>query len=280
MANIMRLGGGGGGGLEIAVVGGTTQPISPKDNTIWVNTGVEIGAVTFSPNSPDSPAVGDVWVNTGNRYSNSGSNASTNILAVSENPYLEINVFNISQWDGSVWVTKDNSAIYANGGWTTLALYLFHYGTLNEDYPILVGAANSPSVALVEGYASYGLSGEALTFRNTNTAQAYFALQFNKVINLANFNKATLVFSISGSATGNSVVRLGFGDKGINESATLNAVVGWGTADYGAPAASKVYTLELNLSSYATSSAKAAVAVTASSTGTRTVSVYSLCLTA
>ena len=29
---------GGGGGLNLKVVGGTTQPTNPRENTIWVNT--------------------------------------------------------------------------------------------------------------------------------------------------------------------------------------------------------------------------------------------------
>ena len=133
MPNIIKFGGGaGGGGLAIEIVGGATQPSSPKDNTIWVNTDVAIGAVTLAPNAPASPAVGDVWVNTTNKYDSSGTNASTNILKVSEEPFVEINVTNISQWDGSAWTRMDGSAIYANGVWTTMACWIYNYGTLGE----------------------------------------------------------------------------------------------------------------------------------------------------
>ena len=59
-------GGAGGGGIDIEVVGGTNQPASPKENTIWVNTDAEIGAVTLAPNAPENPEVGDVWINTTN----------------------------------------------------------------------------------------------------------------------------------------------------------------------------------------------------------------------
>lgn len=37
-----------GDGLNFEVVGGTTQPANPKENTIWINTDVEITRWYFS----------------------------------------------------------------------------------------------------------------------------------------------------------------------------------------------------------------------------------------
>lgn len=51
-------GGGGGGGLNFAVVGGLTQPTSPKENTIWVKTGTKIPSWVFSPTVPANPEGG------------------------------------------------------------------------------------------------------------------------------------------------------------------------------------------------------------------------------
>ena len=42
----------GGAGLNFKVVGGTTQPASPKENTIWVNTNVTIHDYIFSTDEP------------------------------------------------------------------------------------------------------------------------------------------------------------------------------------------------------------------------------------
>ena len=44
--------GGGGGGLNFKIVGGTTEPTSPKENTIWVNTGNKISNWIFSSSDP------------------------------------------------------------------------------------------------------------------------------------------------------------------------------------------------------------------------------------
>ena len=45
-------GGGAGGGLNFKVVGGTSAPASPKENTIWVNTSTAITSWDFSATEP------------------------------------------------------------------------------------------------------------------------------------------------------------------------------------------------------------------------------------
>ena len=137
------------GYLELTIEGGTTQPTNPKENTIWVNTDVDLGLTYLAPNAPTNPQVGDVWVNTTNKYNSNGTNASTNLIRVNDNPYLEINVINISQWDGSAWVTRENSAIYANGAWTSMALWIYNYGTKNADYPIKYAMGSAQSSPLM-----------------------------------------------------------------------------------------------------------------------------------
>ena len=49
--------------LNFAVVGGTSQPSSPVENTIWVNTNQTITSWFFSPNDPTNAdiATGKVW---------------------------------------------------------------------------------------------------------------------------------------------------------------------------------------------------------------------------
>lgn len=191
MATIMRVGGGGGGSLAIEVVGGTTKPANPKDNTIWVSTDVEIGTAMLSPNAPEIPVVGDVWVNTGNKYNLDGTNASSNLLMVSDNPYLEINVLNILQWDGSAWVARHGSSIYANGAWTGMALYIFEYGVTNNDYPIKAGGSTSNTnktgsltnrLTFVDDYAQI-----------TIPKYEYAVMWTTKPVDFSNFNRMSAV---------------------------------------------------------------------------------------
>lgn len=57
--------GGAGGGLDFKIVGGMTKPSSPKENTIWVNTGAEITGYYFSVSEPENMTDGEVWIRTG-----------------------------------------------------------------------------------------------------------------------------------------------------------------------------------------------------------------------
>lgn len=122
--------------FKLTVVDGTEKPENPAENTIWVNTDVDMGMCYLAPNAPASPEVGDVWINT---YSKDYG------VRVNDNPYLEIGVGGINQYNGSAWENKGGSAIYANGGWTTMALWLFN-GEINEMYPpVYMSFAASPS---------------------------------------------------------------------------------------------------------------------------------------
>ena len=168
------------GYLELTIEGGTTQPTNPKDNTIWVNTDVDLGLTYLAPNAPSNPQVGDVWVNTTNKYNSNGTNASTNLIRVNDNPYLEINVLNISQWDGSAWVTRENSAIYANGAWTTMALWFYNYGTLNEAFPLWYagsnGTASSSPFTMTWFFNQYDQVDGAFAQLETNTSNTMYGL--------------------------------------------------------------------------------------------------------
>ena len=58
------IGGGSGAGLNLKVVGGTTQPTG-SENTIWVNTSTAINGYVFSATEPENPVEGLVWIQTG-----------------------------------------------------------------------------------------------------------------------------------------------------------------------------------------------------------------------
>lgn len=61
---IFNVTGGGGGGLNLKVVGGTTQPTSPRQNTIWINTTTSITGYILSPTQPETGTEGLVWLKT------------------------------------------------------------------------------------------------------------------------------------------------------------------------------------------------------------------------
>lgn len=53
--------GGTGAGLNFKVVGGTTEPVSPSENTIWVNTDTAISDWLFAAVEPETPVEGMIW---------------------------------------------------------------------------------------------------------------------------------------------------------------------------------------------------------------------------
>lgn len=93
---------GGGGGLNLKVVGGTTQPTNPRENTIWVNTATAITGYVLSPTQPETGTEGLVWLKT----------ADTGV---------EINVGK----KNAVLLHLAMSKVYSGGGWVTVEGYVY-----------------------------------------------------------------------------------------------------------------------------------------------------------
>ena len=103
---------GGGAGLYLKVVGGTTQPTSPAENTVWVNTDAAINGYVFSADEPASPVEGMVWFKTGK-----SSDAAFN--AGKKNTVM-IYPVGCQQYISGAWVKK-SAQIYLDGGWVKIA---------------------------------------------------------------------------------------------------------------------------------------------------------------
>ena len=100
---------GGGTSLNFKVIGGTTQPENPKENTIWVNTDIEIISWEFSTVTPGSPAAGMVWIKT--RF---GSSTPFNALKKNE---VWVYPFSTQQYLDGAWADK-TAMIYVGGVWS------------------------------------------------------------------------------------------------------------------------------------------------------------------
>lgn len=100
--------GGGSGGLNFKVVGGTSEPSSPKENTIWINTDTKIASWIFSATEPETSAEGMVWISV-------GASSAVAFTATKKNPIM---VYPISakQHIGGAWVGK-NAMSYQGGSW-------------------------------------------------------------------------------------------------------------------------------------------------------------------
>ena len=116
--------GGGGGGLNFKVVGGTTEPSNPKENTIWVNTDTEITGWVFSTSEPQNPEEGMVWIATG-----TASTVSFN--ALKKNGVM-VYPLAAKQYISGTWTSKTAKS-YQGGAWVEWLTKLYSYGETFSD---------------------------------------------------------------------------------------------------------------------------------------------------
>ena len=148
----------GGASLNFKVVGGTTQPINPTENTIWVNTSTAIGEWQFSATQPttrvDGSAlvVGDVWIKT-------GVNSGGEFNALKKNGIM---LYPIACYQrvGSSWAFA-SSSVYQNGSWKGFFVVLL------GDGQNLLGSHR---------YMSFGGNGTAEYVRVTENADGTYTI--------------------------------------------------------------------------------------------------------
>lgn len=112
------------GALNFNIVGGTTEPTNPSENTIWVNTSEEITGWELSSANSNTLATGGVWIQT-------GSITNINFNALKEN-VLMVYPLKAQQLISDVW-TGMPTMIYQNGAWAEWATYLFINGNECSD---------------------------------------------------------------------------------------------------------------------------------------------------
>lgn len=88
---------GGGATMNFKVVGGTTAPINPNENTIWINTATQITSYSFSATEPSSVEPGMVWISVG-----TASNVA--FSATKKNPIM-VYPLSAKQYVSGAWVS-------------------------------------------------------------------------------------------------------------------------------------------------------------------------------
>ena len=140
---------GGGAGLNFKVVGGTSQPTSPSENTIWVNTDTAISDWILDYDQPitrsDGTALsgGEVWLKTG-----SASNAAFN--AVKKN---------------GIWVYPASCNQYVNGAWVAKTVKVYQSGAWKDlDFVLFDGSLSA---------------GQSLSYKELSTSVSGFSISVN-----------------------------------------------------------------------------------------------------
>lgn len=98
---------GGGTALNFRVVGGTSAPSNPKENTIWVNTSTTITDWVFSATQPEA-ATGRVWFLTG-----ASSTVEFNVLKKNR---IQVYPSSAKQYVNGAWAKKE-AQTYQGGAW-------------------------------------------------------------------------------------------------------------------------------------------------------------------
>ena len=98
---------GGGAGINLKLVGGTTEPTNPAENTIWVKTNVPISGYVLSATDPGSVSEGLVWLKT--------TDTGTEINVGKKNAVL-LRLANSKLYTGGIWKSFDGY-VYVSGEW-------------------------------------------------------------------------------------------------------------------------------------------------------------------
>lgn len=108
MAKGFKHGAGGVSALNFKVVGGTSQPVNPKENTLWVNTQTEISGWVFSATEPKSPVEGTVCIST-------GTSSTVEFNALKKNG-IQVYPISAKQYISGAWANVD-AYLYNGGEW-------------------------------------------------------------------------------------------------------------------------------------------------------------------
>lgn len=151
MGTCFLYGNGGGTNLNFKVVGGTTQPTSPTENMIWVNTSAEITSWIFSVTKPSSPSNGMVWIGIDHKGDIKFNALKNNTLMV---------YFNLCrQYIDGDWIPKD-AQIYQNSTWITIESKIYLYN-------------NGSTFSIWEGTGSYTPSELVMTTKHAKFGGSY-----------------------------------------------------------------------------------------------------------
>lgn len=124
--------GGGGTSLSFDVVGGTSQPANPKENTIWVNSPNDVRAWYISPTEPtrasgnndaNAFAAGHIWIKT--------SESSAVTIDILRKNSIIVHPSSVYEYTDSGW-TERGAQIYQRGAWADLKTTFYIYNNGNS----------------------------------------------------------------------------------------------------------------------------------------------------
>lgn len=164
--------------LNFEVVGGTTEPANPTENTIWVNSPTDITGYYFSYTQPENMLNGDVWFPTSD-----DSSAAFNAL---KDNCIKVCPIRAMQMVNSALVEVE-SKTYMNGAWVEWFAYLYDSG--NEFVDLTGGIVVSKTSP---GSATKNSDHIAIRGVGKDGADTHIAVYTKNKIDLTNFKTLTI----------------------------------------------------------------------------------------
>lgn len=158
-------------GINIKIVGGTIQPSTATDNTIWVNTDANVSGCIISPTKPQDITTGMVWLESANAGSEVYIGNSSKVLLHISGCYL---------YKESVWTPVDGM-LYSSESWKAIdtTTYLIKNGDMAMVFNVTdnVGIVQNTGCVEIYGKSGYGLARVDdidLTDKTTITVEGIF----------------------------------------------------------------------------------------------------------
>ena len=202
MGNCFLHGNGGSSGLNFRIVGGTSAPDNPKENTLWVNTDVKITSYSIGSANPNTAGNGGVHI-----YTKTSGAVSFNAL---KKNYMEIVPIKAQQLRNSEWVDVD-VRLYKAGKWETFVVFLYDRGDQRADESGGWSKQNRSDGGSYFGH-SVSFGSEQISFSSTyakDSHQANGSVETNSLVDLSQFSKLQLTYTKS--SWGNDNVKAYFG---------------------------------------------------------------------
>ena len=172
-----------GAGLNFKVVGGTTQPADPKENTIWVNTDQPITGFYFAASQPENMQDGEIWLAT------NGCGAAV-INALKSNGILLMPGAVKQYVNGSL--TAKTAMIYQDGAWTQLQNLLLGNGINNLGTPTFTAQSG---LLTTKTFTANSDGTYTLKVSSTGSAVQWYC-EFPRSILPKEFSKITIKYQV------------------------------------------------------------------------------------
>lgn len=178
--------GGGAAGLNFKVIGGTVQPTSASENTIWVNTSNDITGWVFSATAPANPVAGMVWFATSN-------SSSVAFNAIKKNG-IWVYPSGCQQYVSGAWVTK-TAKTYQSGAWKDWVFWLYKDGVKEVEF------TDGNGTAYGTASLNWGAATADFTSNKPSDTRAFTSIYaYTPLMNLTGYNQLICTLSAASYA--------------------------------------------------------------------------------